>query len=482
MAKINHVFVLMLENRSFDHLFGLSGLPGVPKPPAKFGFKPGAPDQLTSDPPHEFDDVAVQIDSGAMDGFGKSGGPDVLKGFSQADIPVLVKLANDSLLMDNWFSSMPGPTWPNRFFVHAASSGGLDNSMGTFDVIKAVTNPGFCLRFQYGHVFDRLSGRGVPWRIYHGDSFPQVLSLKGMVAKKSDATFFRPASDFASDMARGDTVAYTFIEPDYDLFRSYRYGNSHHPLGKISTGETFIAYIYNAIFKQNAGKSSVLVVTWDEHGGFFDHVVPPPATPPGDSPLNHLRAKKPRNCRFDRFGVRVPTLLISPWLPAGLGSRVFGPNTAFDHSSVVRALRSTFSLGAELTLRDLASPDWNQVLLEKPRALSVELPEVMAPQFDARPPSLEEISAEGSPSGNVLGTAQIAVDLDWYIAERIHKAPLITSEFEARLLPVQAVLTRQDSPHSSALVDDGEAHRVLLQYIAAVRSREIEFQETRNPP
>lgn len=113
----------MLENRSFDHLLAFSGLPGVTPPPAKFGFASGAVDQLANDPPHEFPDVAAQIHGGAMDGFLASGGPDTMLGFDATEVPVLVELARTNLYFDDWFSSMPGPTWPNRLFAHAASSG-----------------------------------------------------------------------------------------------------------------------------------------------------------------------------------------------------------------------------------------------------------------------------------------------------------------------------------------------------------------------
>src|SRR5437588_3700430 len=128
--------------------------------------------------------------------------------------------------------------------------------------------------------------------------------------------------------------------------------------------------VHQAICKQKVGDHSALLVTWDEHGGFFDQVTPPRAAPPGDLPLNHARAQYPGNCPFNRFGVRVPAVLVSPWLPAGLGSTFFG-NSSFDHSSIVRALRSTFSLGGKLTNRDDASPDWNSVLLTSPRKISL---------------------------------------------------------------------------------------------------------------
>ena len=477
MAKIDHVFVLMLENRSFDHLLGFSGLPGVPQPPARFGFTPGAVDNLTSDPPHEFDDVAAQIHNGAMDGFSASGGPEAMKGFDASSLQVLLPYAQNNLYFDNWFSSMPGPTWPNRLFAHAASSGGLDNSLGAVDSKDAVTKPGSYLDFSNGHIFDRLTAKGVAWRVYHHHGsldfdYPQVLCLKGMVDKRNDKRFFRHFKDFDSDMKQGDVVGYTFIEPKYGL-PSYMYGNSQHPRGTIGLGEILIQKVYNAIFKRSVGANSALLITWDEHGGFFDHVKPPAAASPGDKPLNHKRAKQPRNCAFDSFGVRVPAVLISPWLPAGLGSAVFGGN--FDHASIVAALRSTFTLGAQLTNRDGASPDWNSKLLTRPRKLNLKLRKIRAPKLGVRLPSLEKIAASDAPSGNLLGMCHIAVDIDWHTAERLRVPPLIASDFEERMRRAQEVLTQQP-PRTAVAREVTEAHLAVLQYMTAVSARDAKLQ------
>ena len=110
MPSIDHLFVLMLENRSFDHMFGLSGLPGIQVPG---NLKAGAKDRAKKDPSHDFPDVDRQYNAGHMDGF--DSGADAYLGLEPAQIPVLTALAREFLLFDNWYSSMPGPTWPNRF-------------------------------------------------------------------------------------------------------------------------------------------------------------------------------------------------------------------------------------------------------------------------------------------------------------------------------------------------------------------------------
>jgi phospholipase C len=469
---IEHVFVLMLENRSFDHLFGLGGLPGVAAPPPGFGFRDGAPDALSQDPPHEYDDVIAQMAGGAMTGFPQHGGPNAMKGFGAGTNPVLNRLARTGLLMDNWFSSVPGPTWPNRFFAHAASSGGLDNSPGAGDIAQAVSSPLYSYKFDGGHVFDRLVGHGRSWRVYRGDTFPQVLSLRGMVDKRLDRQFFRSftAAGFRADLARGYNVAYTFIEPNYDSLRSFRNGNSQHPLGSVSSGERLIDDVYQAIFRQAIGTNSVLLVTWDEHGGFFDHVRPPVAVPPGDSPLNYRRASLPRNCRFDQLGPRVPALLLSPWLPQGLGSQVF-PGTAFDHASIVSSLREIFALGAPLTRRDAAAPSWHSALLTTPRPMDL----TRGPRVALKKQAVPARKSLDPASPSILGTLEIAIRMDWDLAARTQVAPLIATSYAQRLS--EAVR----AAGNSGGVPDTPAHRkTVLDYLEAVGQRELALQRKVN--
>jgi phospholipase C len=481
MAKIEHVFVLMLENRSFDHMLGFSGVHGIAPPPSKFDFKSGAVDQLDDDPAHEFENVAAQINGGAMDGFLKCGGPNTMLGFDASKVPILVELARTNLCFDNWFSSMPGPTWPNRLFAHAASSGGLANSMSTLDDINTTTRADRSLRFENGHIFDRLTSAGVSWRIYHHHltplnlDYPQVLALKGMVDKRKDPNFFRPFTSFAEDMKNGDVANYTFIEPAYGI-PSFSRGNSQHPTGAISLGEFLIRDTYEAIFTETVGASSALLITWDEHGGFFDRVTPPVAVPPGDRPLNRDRAEHPANCPFDRFGVRVPAILISPWLPAGLGSEVFGANAFFDHSSIVKALRTTFSLGVRLTNRDDASPDWNTQLLATPRLLRANLPVIAPPKFRAPLPDDDAVAARSKPSGTLLGMAQIAADVDWHSAERLREPPLIVSDFQKDLVRSKEIIAVEGEGADSD--DLAAAHLTLLEYMKAVRARDVKLEAT----
>ncbi|CAG9220821.1 Phospholipase C [Paraburkholderia tropica] len=471
MADIAHVFVLMMENRSFDHVFGLAGLEGIAPPPASRGFADGAADRLSTDPPHEFDDVAAQI-AGTPPMSGFASGPNAaiaMHGFGAGALPVVDQLAREFVLFDNWFSSMPGPTWPNRFFAHAASSGGLANSPGGLTSAASETIDSLGFSFQNGTLFDRLTAHGKRWRVYHADAFPQVLAIKGLVGGFFHGDTFRTIRPGSTDDAfqqdlndsGGYDIDYTFIEPSYGLLSAnFADGNSQHPVGSMSSGERFIQYVYETIRNAPAiWPHSVLLVTWDEHGGFFDHVPPPAASPPGDADLNSQRAAVPRTFAFDRLGVRVPALLISPWAPrGGTGSALFpgaagaagasgaAQATAFDHASIVHSVRELFGLGAPLTQRDAATPSWTGALLVAPRADGDDGPaRLTAPPISAAPaaPPAAAALAQHAPlagvatptSTQVNGFASIAHALDLQMAQEQSTAPAIEnpSLFGARL-------------------------------------------------
>ena len=442
MAAIDHLFVLMLENRSFDHFYGLSGQgPGHLDP--RFG--PGASDRAKFDPPHEFANVQAQIAGGAMTGFSS----DAMLGFLPGQVPVVQSLARDYVLFDNWFSAMPGPTWPNRFFVHAASSGGLADSPSAARCFGAVTLPRAEFRFHNGSIFNRIDSHGLPWRVYHGDMMPQVLACAGMIGRylKGDGTFRRFHPDgihepgFAADVSNASYApAYTFIEPNYSirLFGSFRNGDSQHPRGLVSAGDALILETYNALRSSPIWDRSALLVVWDEHGGFYDHVPPPRATPPGDPPMNETASNV--RFRFDSLGVRVPALLVSPRAPQGvLGSQLF-PGQNFDHSAVVAALIDNFGLGRSITARDAASQNFlacltataenvtstydskslsSEVVPTPPTTSPASDPDQLAPtggDDDVQWRHVQTSGEGGERDGFLQGVALIALDLDRNVA------------------------------------------------------------------
>lgn len=485
-SQIKHIFVLMLENHSFDNMLGFSGISGtdavtgqrrtIPQPTGTNPYNgtdypittPGL-NPMPADPGHEFTNVVEQLggpgatyphngpyptitntgfaaDYGAMKVPGTSPG-DPLRCYTPAQVPVVTALAQQFVLCDRWFSSMPGPTWPNRYFVHAASSGGLDHSPSTADIAYYMA---FGYSFANGSIFDRLQSLKLPWRIYHGDAFPQVLSLKNMTGYDIDG-HFSDYSDFARDVASGYAPVYTFIEPSYGAITSdYTCGTSQHPLDDVTRGEWLIKCTYEAIRNSPVWDSSLLIVTWDEHGGFYDSVAPPAAPPPGDKPT------WPKNNQsgfpFNLYGVRVPGIVVSPWIAANLLD-----GRTYDHTTVLATLERLYGIPPmtqrdtkALDLRSLGTltsprtdaptslPDPGPIAVTKcdPITECFQIPSSVADHRDllaARPAPADE-PLEGTQAGFVHAALQrdLAVSPPAEHDERVARAAAVTTKEDAR--------------------------------------------------
>jgi phospholipase C len=163
---------------------------------------------------------------------------------------------------------------------------------------------------------------------------------------------FRSIDEFAADAHNGDMADYTFIEPDYSILTSFKSGDSQHPRGTIAKGEDLIRAVYNAVADPAIWAKTLLIITYDEHGGFYDQMIPPAAPPPGDAALNAQKAKTPPNppFAFDRFGVRVPAVIVSPWVKPKTVSQV-----PYDHTTVIKTVFELFGLQGRLTARDAAA-------------------------------------------------------------------------------------------------------------------------------
>lgn len=381
LSKIQHVIVLMLENRSFDHLLGflkstdpriagLTGAEACPQDPGVAGSPAVAVSRAASfampfDPGHEFPDVQMQlyapstvpVNPAAMQGFVKSAlaaaqpfptdAPRIMECFQPDQIPVLCALVQQFAVFNFYYSALPGPTWPNRFFIHAATSGGLTDS----------PNPGQILggySFRAGTIYDALQRTQHDWRIYH-DGLPQSVGIDTLRLSYIDpfTTHFREMDFFAQDVAAESLPEYTFIEPNYDLGHNYRNGNSMHPLNDIREGEKLLKRVYETLRNSSYWDKMMLVVTFDEHGGFYDHVPPAPGLPTGDD-LTYANPARP--FQFDRLGVRVPAIVVSAYTRPGtvIGEDPTDPTTTFDHSSVLATVEKRFSCPA-LTARDRAA-------------------------------------------------------------------------------------------------------------------------------
>jgi phospholipase C len=383
--QIQHVFVLMLENRSFDHLLGFSAISGTDAasglPTTINGLSgteenvyDGTPYQvahpadysLVVDPGHEFPDVLCQL-SGSAAVYPKGGNyppidnsgfvasyveacskankqnplGEIMKCYSPDQLPVLTALAKEFAVCDNWHASMPGPTWPNRMFVHAASSGGLDHSPTTAEIALWETAAGFS--FPNGDIFDRIKAKGVlQRRLYAGDLFPMMAALKGIGLDD-----IRQYEHFSSDLQSPFPFNYVFIEPSYCLLNDYKGSTSEHPLDDVRLGEGLIKSTYEAIRNSPVWKSSLLIITWDEHGGFFDHAIPPAAVAPGDTEPS--AGHNQFGFTFEQYGPRVPGVIISPWIPKNTVD-----HRLYDHSSVPATFEKLFGM-TPMTKRDTAA-------------------------------------------------------------------------------------------------------------------------------
>ncbi|MGH8765974.1 MAG: alkaline phosphatase family protein, partial [Burkholderiales bacterium] len=369
LDRINRFVVLMLENRSFDHVLGYlrklnPAIAGMADTDFNYEDPVGQTRKvlvgrarntaLSFDPGHEFPDVQQQVRGPAaapapMSGFiSSSAGPggayaEEVMGCFQADqLPVLSALARGYGLANYWYSPMPGPTWPNRFFAHAATSGGLTESPGTLDSIGGYDFPA-------GTIYDRLAAKSLGWRVYHGDT-PQIMGIKSIRRHYLNPSRFRSLDKFQRDAAAGDLPEYTFIEPVYDAFNDFSGGNSMHPLNDVARGEQLVKDVYEAMRASRLWMDTMLIVTFDEHGGFYDHLLPPGATPTGD---DTRYATPGRGFRFDRYGVRVPAIVVSAYTSPGtvIGTDANAAGAVFDHSSILATVEKRFGLES-LTLRD----------------------------------------------------------------------------------------------------------------------------------
>ena len=387
---IEHVVVLMMENRSFDHMFGflpreghLRGVEGLtggeynlsdPANPSsqKFYVSRNACFEMETavrgiGPPHDFADVNRQLNNtddgpspalpATNNGFVRAWTYSlqcyletvnvavpptpvemarVMECFAPAQLPVLTTLAREFVLCDHWFCSIPGPTMPNRLFVQAASSGGYaHNAFGD--------------RFACRTIYHNLADAGYTWRVYH-QNFDVVMNFTELHygdTNDPNELNFRDYALLKQDIATGRLAKYSFINPRFishwnDLTQDVELANSQHAPCDVRPGEALIAEVYNSLrANESVWKKTLLVVLYDEHGGFYDHVPPPTGVPSPDGLVSTEPAFD-----FTRLGPRTPALLISPWLPRMVDSSVY------EHSSLLATVKKLFNLPDFLTQRD----------------------------------------------------------------------------------------------------------------------------------
>ncbi len=368
LDEIDHFVVLMLENRSFDNLLGFlypsgpdfDGPSGTETLPDGLGgqvrlttdsFGPRTLWMPTPDPGELFPDITEQLFgstgtvAGAppMSGFANNyrrheGKPaEIMHCFTPDQVPALSALARSYAVCDRWFAAAPCQTWPNRFFVHTGTAGGYENNSPAHFPYLMPT------------IFDALEGKAPNgWEVYFHD-FPQSMTLARLW---DHLDHFRPFEDFLSDARGGRLPSYAFIEPRY--FADVDWPNDMHPPHNITYGDQLVAQVYQALRNSPNWQRTLLVITFDEHGGCYDHVPPPAAVSPEPPRADQLFA-------FDRLGVRVPAVVVSPWIRPG--TRFRSPLAQpFDHTAIIRTLRKRFGIDTPLTRRDANAPDLELVL------------------------------------------------------------------------------------------------------------------------
>ena len=345
--NLRHLVVLMMENRSFDHMLGslkavdprIDGLTGTETNrdtkgnAAKVLPLADYQGQLDPDPDHDFDAVDQQIFDGGttptMQGFIKNyfqqrkdvkHSQQIMYYFAANKVPVLTTLAREFAVFNRWFSSIPGPTLCNRAFAHYGTSFGH------------VGMELFYINTKYKSVYQRLIDANHTSKLYYFDQVSSSLEVINLL--KDQPKLFGTYDQFLDDCRRGTLPEYSFVEPNYsdhDGPDGALIASDQHPDHHVAEGERFIASIYMAIRENPAlWSSTALLVTYDEHGGIYDHVPPPSCTPDGFV-AQPKDTKTGQPFHFDRLGVRVPAILVSPFVAKGT---VVDDGRVFEHASI----------------------------------------------------------------------------------------------------------------------------------------------------
>ena len=385
LANIDHIVVLMMENRSFDHMLGylrknggradVDGLRGGEKNPDNEGVAqssfPLSGTRFAEIPCHEHDCVKKQVNVDKLDGFVKSFedrlakitkrpvSKDIVPGsvmgyYEAAQVPVYDALAREFLICQRWFSSHPGPTFPNRFYTltgrlnrNAKAEFELNNSvLATFAPVATKT------------IFDHLTEAGVSWHYYeHGYCFLRMFE-RYTVDIKNILDARHPVKGFFASARTGKLPAVSFIDPD---FIDVPPGNDDGPPADIAGGQRLIGEVVQALMAGPKWSKTLLVITYDEHGGFFDHVLPPKAIPVSG---------------INRYGVRVPAFIVSPWVDRGKVTDI-----VFDHTSILKTIARRFlsAKPPDMGERMAAAEDLSKVLQSTVRKDKPSIPVPAAP-------------------------------------------------------------------------------------------------------
>ncbi|MEA2602612.1 MAG: phospholipase [Acidobacteriota bacterium] len=350
-SGLKHVIVAMMENRSFDHILGWlpgadgkqAGLVYTDSQGAAFPTYPLAPDFQGCghlDPDHSYDGGRIEYNGGLCDGWLRAANDLYAIGYyTQADLPFLGKAAPDWTVCSRYFAPIMAPTYPNRIYQHSAVTDRLDNSTALSTLPT---------------IWDRLAAAGLNGRYYFSDI--PFIALWG----PKYAPITRTHSQFLQDCASGDLPEVAFVDPPF-FSEDSGTSSDDHPHGDIRAGESWIYQIYRAVTTGRDWKHTVLVINFDEWGGFFEHVAPEEA-PDVDTALS-LR------------GFRVPCIIVSPFSAPGTIAQ-----GVYDHTSILKMIEWRWSLPA-LAVRDAAANNLAEALDFNLQRHSI--PDYIVPPFDS---------------------------------------------------------------------------------------------------
>jgi len=376
---IEHWIVVMMENRSFDHIFGylnrlnpeIEGLKGDEFNQYNPTDQNSPKEYVNSHSPdvdpnlgHTVDDSTQQIfgiktptsDSPAlMNGFVANAeflsagwGKSVMSSFNETSLPVISTLAMEFTLFDHWHASVPGPTEVNRAYLYSTTSNGLgSNDPDTLS---------------YGlpqkTIMTSLSDKGYSWKVYY-QMFPTALFMEEL---RWFPLQFETTVGFFDDCKNGLLPNFTLVEPRYFGITDILPANDQHPSHDMVEGEKLLKEIYEAVRASPLWNTTALIITYDEHGGYYDHVPTPLNVPNPDGKVS-------QNPDFDfkRLGIRVPTIVISPWVEKGfVEHKSKGPmsDSEYEHSSVASTLKKVYNL-PNLTKRDEWAGTFEHIFLSR---------------------------------------------------------------------------------------------------------------------
>jgi phospholipase C len=363
-SGIQHIVVVMMENRSFDHLLGwLPGANGHQAGLTYFDSQGEAhpTNHLTTfvgcshpDPDHSYAGGRSEVDGGKMDGWLRTTTNDTFSigYYLEDDLPFFSALARNFTTLDNYFASILGPTFPNRVFQHAAQTDRLSN---TIDFSTLPT------------IWDTLAAAGVSHKYYYSNV--PFLALWGAKYLGISALF----ADFLVDAAAGNLPAVSFLDPRFTILDDGE-GNDDHPHADVRAGEAFLGQVYRAVTSGPGWSNTVVIVNRDEWGGFFDTVAPTRVVAPNDVDTDLVNGNA-------LLGCRVPVVVVSPFTRGTNAATPQINSGLYDHTSVLKLIEWRYNL-PPLTSRDASDQIGNVAFaldLRNPNYSVPALPVVDAP-------------------------------------------------------------------------------------------------------